>query len=257
MNPKFIILGSGAGHTVGGRNSSSYLLEYKNRLCLFDCGSGSLRSFLSMGYDPLSIDNIFISHMHIDHIGDLLLYIQKFYLLKRAEKLCIHMPAEGIEIIQKYMKACYLFEEKFLYELSFIPMEPMISLYEDNISIKPIANRHLFRSYEAIEKYKITGLDNQMQSFSFKIYVKDKTLLYSADLESLDDIEKDLDNLDLLIVETTHIDLIKLRELPESRNVRRVVLTHIAEDSIEALQTLAQSRPDKFILAEDNLTLDI
>jgi ribonuclease Z len=254
MPTTFTILGSGAGNVSAHRGSASYVLTYKNRQIIFDCGSGAVSSFLRSGFDPLDIEAIFISHMHTDHVCELPLFIQKLYLTGREDRLPVFVPSEAVKPLNFIIAAGYLFKKKLSFELDLIPMEPMVSLFDGKIIINPVPNRHLMGNVDIIES---EGYPNRMQSFSFMINVENCALFYSADIESLNDIEKNLHGLDMLIVETTHIDFIQLRELIKGRQLKRVILTHIAEDMEEDIRSLADSEPDIFEMAEDNLTLDI
>ncbi len=64
-------LGSGSAFTIGADNyHSNMLLEnnQQNRL-LIDCGSDARLSLYELGYTYKDIDNLYISHLHADHVG--------------------------------------------------------------------------------------------------------------------------------------------------------------------------------------------
>jgi len=58
----------------------SCLVEVHNRSILFDTGSNGailLDNMIKLDIDPLSIDEVFISHSHFDHIGGLSSFLNK------------------------------------------------------------------------------------------------------------------------------------------------------------------------------------
>ncbi|MEB3828411.1 MBL fold metallo-hydrolase [Phormidium sp. CCY1219] len=70
---KLIFLGSGSAFTVGAGNYHSNLLLISDRgnKLLLDCGSDIRFSLHEVGYSHLDITDIYISHLHSDHVGGL------------------------------------------------------------------------------------------------------------------------------------------------------------------------------------------
>ena len=70
---KLIFLGSGSAFTVGSDNYQSNILlidELDNKL-LIDCGSDIRLSLYEANFSYLDITDIYISHLHCDHVGGL------------------------------------------------------------------------------------------------------------------------------------------------------------------------------------------
>ncbi len=223
----FTILGSSAGMPQPGRGNSGYVLDAGGRLFQFDCGGGVSRAFRTTGFDPLSVDRIIISHTHADHICDLPLYIQMQYLAGRAEPLTIYLPEEALAPMQAMCRMMYIIEQKLPFDLSFMIVHPDEPIESDSVMIRPIANGHLKKYEPFVEEY---GLANRQQCYSYKITVGGKTILYSADLGSEKDLLDHLKSVDLLVIESTHIDLDAVLTKAAEDQVGRIVLTHIAED---------------------------
>jgi ribonuclease BN (tRNA processing enzyme) len=70
---QILFLGAGSAHTVGGDNfQSNMLLTADNgRRLLIDCGSDIRWSLAEQGLSYLDITDIYISHLHADHLGGL------------------------------------------------------------------------------------------------------------------------------------------------------------------------------------------
>lgn len=70
---QLLFLGTGSAFTVGANNfQSNMLLTAKSgRRLLIDCGSDIRWSLYEQGFDYRSFDDIYISHLHADHVGGL------------------------------------------------------------------------------------------------------------------------------------------------------------------------------------------
>jgi ribonuclease Z len=250
------ILGSGSGDASPYYSTAGYCLTVDERHYIFDCGSGTVSAFLRAGYDPLDIQAIFISHMHPDHHCDLPLMIQKNHLVGREAPLAVYLPSEAIIPYKEFMTASYLIAEKFAFKLEVLPISASIELHQGRVSVNAVANNHLRGAEPLIRKLK---LPNKMQCFSFRIIVDNKVLFYSADIAELGELEKYLDGLDLLIIETTHIDLKDLKDRLEGKEVRRAVLSHIGDEDRGIIENFVARSGDgtEYLVAEDNLVIDV
>ena len=70
---KLIFLGSGSAFTIGNGNfqSNMLLVNDQEEKLLIDCGSDIRLSLYKEGFSHSDITNIFISHLHCDHVGGL------------------------------------------------------------------------------------------------------------------------------------------------------------------------------------------
>ena len=65
------MLGSSGGAPTKRRNCTSFVLALESYGIMFDCAEGSQRQLLLAGYKLSRIKQIFISHLHFDHIAGL------------------------------------------------------------------------------------------------------------------------------------------------------------------------------------------
>jgi len=70
---QLFFLGSGSAHTVSADNfqSNMMLIADRGRRLLIDCGSDVRWSLAKHGLSHLDVTDIYISHLHADHIGGL------------------------------------------------------------------------------------------------------------------------------------------------------------------------------------------
>ena len=250
------ILGSASGLPSSERNDSGYILEHDGRLALFDCGSGVRASFMKSAFDAANLEAIFISHMHPDHISDLPVFVQMLYLADRLEPLRIYLPEEAVRPVRKYLNTCYLFDEKLPFKLELKAIKNSIKIMNKKVLVKPIANHHLASNTEIIEA---SGYPNRMESYSFLIQSGDKKMLYSADLSTFEEIENYLDDLDLLLIETTHIDINRLPSVIKEKHIKKTVLSHIADEENSGIRDFVESHGlgADIVVADDNLTIKV
>ncbi|WP_342358701.1 MBL fold metallo-hydrolase [Terrarubrum flagellatum] len=68
---RLTLLGTGSPLPSLTRASTGHLIEENNQKILIDVGPGAVTRLLECGVQPTDIDNILLSHLHFDHVGDL------------------------------------------------------------------------------------------------------------------------------------------------------------------------------------------
>lgn len=88
---KLRVIGCAGPYPGAGRPTSSYLLEAGGGLILLDMGSGALAELTKIT-DPAGLDAVCVSHMHWDHMCDLMPW--QYLLEKRGVKMPVYFPIE-------------------------------------------------------------------------------------------------------------------------------------------------------------------
>jgi len=68
LKGKIVLLGTSSAMPTPERNNSGVYLLYMGRGLLFDCGEGTQRQIMKAGLSVYRTGDIFISHLHTDHI---------------------------------------------------------------------------------------------------------------------------------------------------------------------------------------------
>lgn len=92
---------------------------------LIDCGGDVYRELLRAGFGPDSIGDVFITHAHIDHVGNLPSLIESLRLGGRTTPLRIHALPDVIDVARRLV-AAFDFEltlDDWTYDVSFIPVQ--------------------------------------------------------------------------------------------------------------------------------------
>lgn len=97
---QLIVLGSGAGGPFQGRNYTAQLFKVDNHIFLIDCGEGTQHQLFRyrLRYDHMK--EIFISHLHGDHVFGLMGLLTSFALKKRSAPLAIFGPVGLRELVE-------------------------------------------------------------------------------------------------------------------------------------------------------------
>src|SRR5437868_3743110 len=73
---RLILLGTGGGPGVRvERSQPASLLIVDGHRYLIDCGDGTVQRLKRARFDPSDIDGIFLTHLHLDHIGGLYAFV--------------------------------------------------------------------------------------------------------------------------------------------------------------------------------------
>jgi len=252
----FTVLGSSSGLPQAERACSGYCLQSDDSLSIIDCGGGVTRSFLQSGFDPMKLDRIFLSHTHSDHCCELTLLIQMLHVMKSERRLELHVPDEFVRFLYRWLNAVYLFPQHIKPKLEIHGYADGFVYNGGSCTLRAIANEHLTKAAEIIEQYDVP---NQMQCHSLRIETERKKLLYSADVDSLDDIWPHLDGLDYALVESTHIDLARLFDRARETPSTHYVLTHLGsgEELSRLHERIRDAGLDNMMLATDGLRLEM
>ncbi|MBM4129032.1 MAG: MBL fold metallo-hydrolase [Nitrospira sp.] len=158
---KLIVLGSGTCVPSLKRNAPGYYLEVSDKHILIDCGSGTLLQLEKAGKSYRSIDAVFITHTHPDHISDLLPLIHALSAtpgFKREKDLLLVGPGN----LKKFYDSCIasVIRKPKTYVITVIEMEEKLDLgYVHVFSRKTIhsENSIAFRFQEGEKALVITG----------------------------------------------------------------------------------------------------
>jgi ribonuclease Z len=237
--------GVGDGMACADRNHSSYLYRFGDVSLLLDCGEPVSRSFEALRLDHNSIDRVFISHLHSDHVGGFFMLMQGFWLGRRRKPLRVHLPADGIEPLRAMLKAAYLFDELFQFDLLMEPLETARPVKQGRVRITPFPTTHL----ERLRKTYQAKYPGDYAAYSFLMEAGRLRVAHSADLGAVEDLDPLVAKpLDLLVCELSHFTPGRLFRYLKGREIGEIVLTHLGrrywEDLAETRRLARSLLPD-------------
>lgn len=221
---KIHVFGSSSGtEPQAGRHHTSWALEFDGKLYWFDAGESCYHTAHLMGLDLLKVQTITISHPHIDHCGglpNLLWTMKKITQVQHRQRefpLELFLPDMNIwDGMTAWMSAI---EKAQTLNFQVDPHQIAENVIYDDGKLS-IEARHNYHLGEAP--------DGNYRSYSFRIKVDGKVIVFSGDVKSYADMGEFLDDCDLLLMETGHHKSSEvcaaLRQ--EKRGVRDIIFVH-------------------------------
>jgi ribonuclease BN (tRNA processing enzyme) len=250
---ELIVLGSGTGVPSLRRGSPAYAVKAAGRLLLLDLGSGACRALLRNDLNFSQVDLIALTHLHPDHIGDLVPFLfASHYSLgyTRTEPFWL-LAARGFQNFHERLKGAFgqwVEAPAGLLRLRELnPAEPDRFDWE-GLTLKSAPVNH------------IEG------SLAYRVEAAGRTLVYSGDTDVSDSLVRLAQGADLLILECAkpskvpgHLTPEEAGRLAAQAGVPRLVLTHFYPpcDEVDVVARAAGEFSGEIIRAEDDLTLSV
>ncbi len=218
MELEVTLLGTGVGIPHSGRAQAGLVIK-ANEPLLFDCGAGALLRLAEAGFSPLEVDVALLTHLHLDHVSDLLALAKARWLLGE-NRMEVYGP-EGTEEWFETVRGLYSYLADL--DASFSVVGP-----GDEFALKGMK----IRAGEAVHSLPALG---------YRIESKTKAIVYSGDTEPTDSMRDLAEGADLLVHEcsfpepfvvTNHSTPKKLGETFRGAGVKRIVLTHLYPQTI-------------------------
>jgi ribonuclease BN (tRNA processing enzyme) len=241
------VIGSGTGVPSLRRGSPCLALKAAGRLLVLDLGAGSLRSLLRYGLDFSAIDVLALTHLHPDHVGDLIPFLfATRYSLGYTRREPFHLlAARGFaRFHQRLMEAFAGWVEPppGLMDLRELAPDGPDEVLEEGLVIKSAPTNHT------------------AGSLAYRVEAEGRSLVYSGDTdfsESLVDLAR---GTDLLVLEVPgHLTPAEAGRLAAKAGAARLLLTHFYPpcDAVDVVALAAQEFTGEILRAEDGLSLTV
>jgi len=253
---QLVVLGSGTTVPHPKRAASAYWLQTEKISLLLDAGADTSHRLAQENLDWHTLDLIWISHFHLDHVGGLppFLFNLKYapQTQSRRKPLIICGPRGTKDLLQAFDGAndYKLFEQKF-------PVEIREVAPREEFDLLPGLQAETFSTPHTSESLGLRLTDEQ-----------ERTLLYTSDTGYTDALADFAHGVDLLLMECsfpqnkpveTHLELTDAMRIANDAAPRLVVLTHLYPQWDE-LNLAAEARgawAGETLEARDGLRLEV
>lgn len=222
---RLTILGKSPAWPDPGGACSGYLLEHEGFTLLLDCGAGVLGKLAEVR-DYLKLGAVLISHLHADHILDLIPFSYALRLSPRrsdpSRRPPLHAPPGGLEMFHR-LGGCWQDEKLITEAFAVTEYDPAAAL-----QVGPFAVR--FRE-----------VPHYTRAFACELSCDGRRVTFGADCgpnEALIEFARDTD---LLIVEASlsepdedhprgHMTPVEAGRAGRSAQARRLLVTHFSDE---------------------------
>ncbi|WP_086932315.1 MBL fold metallo-hydrolase [Agarilytica rhodophyticola] len=251
------VLGSGGPELDDGRNSSGFaiLLEDKARV-LVDTGMGTSREFERMSLKFNDVQAVLITHLHVDHVNDLPVYVKGSFFTGRAEDLQLFGPwgNEHLPSMESYIKQ--ILDKKdglYPYLHRHLPEYEAPYSYNFRTQSAPAEKSQNFTVNKNLIVSSLPTSHGALPSVAWKVNIGGCHLAFMGDSGSKarDAIAKFVKDVDLLVlnmpievgapepVQALHMVPEDLAVIAKNSKAKKVVLAHFMKRSLKNLSANA------------------
>jgi len=226
---RVVIIGSGASLPDSERSSPSQVIVAVEEPLLFDCGPGTGMNLMKAGFNPRTINQIFLTHLHMDHSAELPSIIFSGYLAGREKKMYLYGPSGTINFCNSLFQLIY-------------PSAPEIirKIRRDGWNVSPheVTNGLVCE----LEGCRVISaqVEHGMPAVAYRIETQAGAVVVSGDTRPCKPLIELSRGADLLIQECSYPDdMIELArqafhctasevgEIAKQAEVKKVILTHL------------------------------
>lgn len=212
---KITILGNCGPYPRAGGACSGYLLEAKNFKILIDCGNGTLSRLLTLIGSLNKIDAIILSHLHSDHMSDIMVMRYALGINQANGTICKSIP---------------LYAPKD-------PEETYNKLQFKNAFIQNEINEDTILTFDDM-KISFKLMSHPIRTYGLIVEKDGKRFVYTSDTKYCDALKEITSNADLALCECNllekdrtedayHLSAKQVGQIAADMNVKKLLLTHI------------------------------
>jgi len=151
---KVTVLGSSSALPTSQRYQSAHVLTAHGRMFLIDCGEGTQMQLRKCSIRFGRINDIFISHLHGDHVFGLYGLLSTFNLMGRTNPIRLHAPANYDLLLRSHLSD---FDIHLNFEIVFVPLQgndPAIVYEDKHLTVAAFPLKHRIQAYGFVFREK-------------------------------------------------------------------------------------------------------
>ncbi|MFZ5452093.1 MAG: MBL fold metallo-hydrolase [Thermodesulfobacteriota bacterium] len=245
------VVGSGTGVPSLTRGSPGYGVRAGGRLVFLDLGPGVLRAMLRYGLNFSEIDALCLTHLHPDHVGDLVpfLFATRYALGYTRQEPFHVLVARGFREFYGHLQKAFG---------EWVDPPPGLMQLQE---LEPAGTGEVVLGEVVI---KSAPTNHTEGSLAYRVEAEGKALVYSGDTDESDSLVALAKGADLLVLECAnpfkvpgHLTPPEAGRLAARAGAPRLVLSHFYPpcDEVDILALAAGEYSGEIIKAEDGMKM--
>jgi len=256
------VLGSGGPELQDKRASSSYLLWWNGRArVLVDIGGGAALRFGQSGASVAGLDVILLTHLHVDHVGDLPALVKSSYFEDRRDALPLFGPTGNLNFpsTTRFIRDMFAAPHgafRYLSELVMRAQEGTYQLQPHDVVLKAHEVRPLFDE-KGIRVAATDVIHGGVPALAYRVDLGGVGVAFSGDTNGNNgNLERLADAADVLVAHNAvpegaqgveralHMPPSVIGRIARDAGVKRLILSH------RMLRTLGREEETKSAIRE-------
>lgn len=237
---KIKFLGTSHGVPMPGRNYQSMMIEAGDKAYIFDAGAPVMEILINEGYDLTKISNVFVTHVHSDHILGLMNMVNLGTWYYTDMSFDVYLPEQrAIPVIKNF---CYEFSHtKETERIRFYTVSEGAFFDDGNVKVTAYHTSHMEGDTDV--------------AFGYLVEAEGKKLYITGDMHyTLKDFNFETSSmpLDLFVSECAHFPAEKILEKLDGTNAKRVAFVHVFPvDKYDVFKKYSETSAYKLLLPDD------
>jgi len=223
---ELILLGTGAAWPDAERKGPSFAIIEKGITYLIDCGPGVTGQLVAAGIKPSTVDNVILTHRHIDHCVEFPTFVFSSYLTGKEGKYNVYGPAG----IRKYVDGVFNYAFDFADE-----MMQKIRKKKIDIDVKEI-NEGVLLENKGL-KVECMLVNHSIETLGLKFTTKGKTIVLTGDTAECKELINFSKDADIIVADCSfpeevgaiapHMIPSQAGKLAQAANAKKLILVHL------------------------------
>lgn len=255
MSLRVVLLGSGAVRPVPGRDGPAQVVVVDGDPLLFDCGRSAVTNLRRAGIPPESVNHVFLTHLHFDHICDLPYFILVTWVIGREREAEVYGPVGTKEFVQRSVRGAYEEDLRSRFAHGRNPHGLDAQVTEVEAEGLVLTN----------DRYRVIATPVQhadIANLGYRVETSEGVVVVLGDVDRRQDLTEFVRGADLLLCECSgtreflehpsrpwgawHMTPEAVAELATRAGVKKVVLKHFVMEDESAIAQMAEEVRRRF-----------